>query len=51
MASYTTRDEKVKMNYQQAMKSRDREIYKREVKSYLEELLDREAIQIVPRDG
>ena len=51
MVSLATREEKKKLNYREAMQSDDREIYQREIRSYLEDLLDREALEIVPRQG
>ena len=50
MVSYATREDKTKMNYRQAMQSNDREIYKHAIRTYLEDLLDQGAIEIVPRD-
>ena len=51
MVSFATREEKKKMNYREAMQSDDREIYQREIRRYLEDLLDRAALEIVPRQG
>ena len=49
MVAYAVKDEKTKMNYQQAMKSKHKQIYRRKIVEYLRDLLDKKAIELVPR--
>ena len=49
MVSYATTEERAKMNYKQAMASKDRELYRRKIVEYLKDLLDKKAVEVVPR--
>lgn len=49
MVSRATKEERTKLNYKQAMASNDKEIYRKEIVAYLQDLLNTEALEIVKR--